>query len=130
MNRYKITYPANSVDKPILSSIILETREPINILSADVNYERGTIVISVDGGRAHEEKVINALKKMGVSVEKLRKTLEEDKDKCIDCGECTGICPVDALSMVKNELAIDQEKCIYCRACIPVCPMRALSIKE
>jgi len=130
MNKYKITYPAESVDKPILSSVILECGEAINVLSADVDYERGSIVISVEGGSKNEEKVVKAFKKLGVSIEKLSKTLLKDEDSCIDCGACTGVCPVDALSMVDKILEIDQDACMYCGACVQVCPVRALEVRE
>jgi len=130
VNKFRLTYDAAEVDDPILADTILSTKTPISILSADVDAERGSIIISVPGGKSAEKKVIGALKKKGVTVEKLEKKLEKDDCKCIDCGACTGVCPVDALSLVDWELVINQDKCIYCDACTSACPTRALNIKE
>ncbi|MDR2636392.1 MAG: 4Fe-4S binding protein [Mycoplasmataceae bacterium] len=48
--------------------------------------------------------------------------------KCISCGACISVCPVDAISFDKNNKAtVDKNKCIGCGACISVCPVGATS---
>ncbi len=37
--------------------------------------------------------------------------------KCISCGLCVKLCPVDAVKMVKGKAVIDQSKCINCGNC-------------
>lgn len=66
-----------------------------------------------------------------------------DYDKCKECGACVNACPfnaivetqrpckkscpVDAISMDENNLAvIDEEKCINCGACQAKCPFGAI----
>ncbi|MEG0314082.1 MAG: 4Fe-4S dicluster domain-containing protein [Erysipelotrichaceae bacterium] len=66
-----------------------------------------------------------------------------DYDKCKECGACANACPfnaivetkrpckkscpVDAISMDENNLAIiDQKKCINCGACQDACPFGAI----
>jgi len=46
--------------------------------------------------------------------------------RCIKCGKCTTVCPVDAITL--NQLVIDQTKCIACGKCVGVCPTGALRI--
>lgn len=67
-----------------------------------------------------------------------------DQDKCRECGRCASVCPynaiadlmrpckrscpVDAITMDKNKIAVIQEdKCIRCGACTTQCPFGAIS---
>lgn len=56
------------------------------------------------------------------------KTLTYDSDRCVRCGACLAVCPVEALS-VKNiagdrlqSITIDRDRCISCGKCVKVCP--------
>ena len=52
-----------------------------------------------------------------------------DKKKCIGCGTCVQLCPVNAISFDKDGLAqIDQNKCIKCGTCEASCPVSAIKI--
>lgn len=52
-----------------------------------------------------------------------------DKNKCISCGACVGICPVGAISFDEtNHAQIDQNICIRCGACEATCPVEAIKI--
>ena len=49
------------------------------------------------------------------------------ENRCSGCGGCKNICPVDAVSLVENELGyllpkVDKEKCIDCGLCLKACP--------
>jgi uncharacterized Fe-S center protein len=48
--------------------------------------------------------------------------------KCIGCGECVNICPVDALTLVDGKSSLDKNKCIGCASCMAVCPTMALFV--
>ncbi|MEE3488746.1 MAG: 4Fe-4S binding protein [Bulleidia sp.] len=53
-----------------------------------------------------------------------------DKDLCIGCGACTGVCPVTALSLDENgKSQCDEATCIDCHTCIGTCPVSAISAK-
>ena len=49
-----------------------------------------------------------------------------DQDKCVGCGICVKICPVNAISMKNGKAIIDQKKCIHCKKCRPICPVKAI----
>lgn len=53
-----------------------------------------------------------------------------DRQKCIYCGACVGVCPVNALILKETRIEVDHEKCINCGACIKVCPMGAMTEKK
>lgn len=52
-----------------------------------------------------------------------------DKAKCIGCGACVSICPVEAISFgADGKAQIDQTKCLKCGACEGTCPVEAIKI--
>ncbi|MEE1068708.1 MAG: 4Fe-4S binding protein [Fibrobacteraceae bacterium] len=58
------------------------------------------------------------------------KKLIHNRDKCLECAGCIGICPKMALDMYGLDLQIDHEKCSKCGLCVRACPANALSISE
>ncbi len=54
--------------------------------------------------------------------------IKVDEIKCIGCGDCVDICPVDAIK-VDDIAEIDEDECIECESCIEECPEKALSIQ-
>ena len=50
-----------------------------------------------------------------------------DKDACIGCGACCGVCPVGALSMDGDKSTCDESTCIDCGACVATCPVEAIT---
>lgn len=58
-----------------------------------------------------------------------------DKEKCIECGTCAQICPLDVIRFVKNEdgkkiVAVKYPyECWHCRACVKDCPKGAISMR-
>ena len=50
-----------------------------------------------------------------------------NEEKCTKCGSCFKVCPTQAVSWKKKEVArIDLEKCIKCRSCIIACRFNAI----
>lgn len=53
-----------------------------------------------------------------------------DKKKCIGCGTCVQLCPVEAISFDEDGKAvIDPKKCIKCGTCEASCPVSAIKIE-
>lgn len=47
------------------------------------------------------------------------------QSKCIGCGECTRICPMEACELTAEGIVTDMDRCVACGACAQVCPARA-----
>jgi ferredoxin len=55
---------------------------------------------------------------------------ETELGDCIGCGACADICPVDAVTMVKDKPQVDQDWCIGCGVCAVQCPTDVISINR
>jgi len=49
---------------------------------------------------------------------------------CIGCGECIGVCPVNAIWLEKPSPTHIDEKCVFCGKCVPICPVTAIELIE
>ncbi len=131
--RVLLTYSPAIVDKPITYDLIKKYDIVINILQAKIfPEEEGQLIIELE----HKEEArllegIEYLEDVGVKVKILEKSIIFDRELCIDCGVCTGICKSGALTMdPKNwELEVNDSKCVLCEMCIIVCPVKALSLE-
>ena len=51
-----------------------------------------------------------------------------DRDMCIGCGACTGVCPNEALTLDEEGKSVcDSDKCVECGACVATCPVGAIT---
>ncbi len=85
-------------------------------------------------------------KKNAITIDNYHKA-HIDKEKCVDCGLCSKVCPygaivnhsrpcemackIKAISMGENKAAnINNDKCISCGACVYACPWGAINDKS
>jgi len=131
MNKYILKFSTEVVGSPMLAETILETGTVINILRAKVDYDEGTMVISVLGDEEAQRKVVEVLTRKGVDISRLKKGIVNEEEKCVNCGACISVCPAGAISFDdKRTIKLDREKCHRCGVCVEVCPRRSLSIQE
>ena len=52
------------------------------------------------------------------------------KEECTGCGDCSKICPVEAISIKSKKSNIDYSKCIQRMCCFEVCRFKATKVKE
>lgn len=50
-----------------------------------------------------------------------------DKDVCVGCEACVGVCPTVAISMDDGKAGVDENTCVECGACVSTCPVSAIS---
>lgn len=131
MVRILLRFSEEIVEKPITSQIILELKVPINIIAAHVNSKGGEVLAEVPD--AALDKVVKAFRKRGATVS-IPKLIEVDSEKCVSCGACVTLCPVEAITIDEDaSVVFDKEKCIgsICSACVDACPSRAIkSVKQ
>jgi ferredoxin len=131
MNKYMLNFPQEIVENPILSETILESGALMNILRARVDYNEGTIVVSILGDEEMQKKVVDLLRKKGVVVNKLKKVVVNEEERCVSCGACISVCPAGAISFTKDKnIVVEREKCHRCGVCVEACPRRSLSIQQ
>lgn len=53
--------------------------------------------------------------------------LKIDSDKCVGCGSCVKLCPMDNLSMNEGK-AVASDRCTMCYRCINKCPKQAITL--
>lgn len=52
--------------------------------------------------------------------------MKVDQSKCVGCGACCSVCPMNAISLKDGKAEIDETKCISCQTCAMTCPMQAI----
>ena len=52
-----------------------------------------------------------------------------EEEVCSGCGDCVERCPVDALAMEGDVVALNLKRCVGCGLCISVCPTGALKLE-
>ena len=51
-------------------------------------------------------------------------------DKCIKCGSCAEVCPVDAFHVGDTQYVADPDACISCGVCVSECPQEAIQMDD
>ena len=126
MTRILLKFSDKQVYDPVTSQVILEARAPINILSANVTPRGGEILAEIDAKDV--ERIVESFRKRRIAVSVQRK-IEVDQEKCIDCGSCYSLCPVDAISFEEDhKVVFNTEKCVACGLCVDACPTRAIHL--
>ncbi|AEA47094.1 4Fe-4S binding protein [Archaeoglobus veneficus] len=123
----QLRFGSKAVKKPIISLATLETSTLLNIIKANVGPREGELIIEVDDSKA--EQIVNVFTKYGVDVHIIERAVEKDEEKCIHCGACISICPVEAIELNgEKKVVINASKCIHCGNCVNVCPVKALKL--
>lgn len=126
-----LKFPASLTNTPITYDLIKAHDLKLNILKANIDFNLvGTLLFDVEGESKNIADAIKNLEDKGIYVDLLSSTICIDEGKCNECGLCTSVCLVKALSIKSPEfdLKFDSSKCVGCNHCIEVCPSRAISV--
>lgn len=128
--RYVLKFPPQSADKALSYKLIKDYDIKINILKAEVRPgSTGSLLLEMEALPKNIKKGIEYLEANNVLCESLDKKIKFAAEKCINCGNCTGVCFTGALTMDRNwELHFNPELCVVCELCVPACPMNVFEI--
>lgn len=126
MVKVLLKFHSGLMNEPITSTVILERGVKLNILKASIHERGGEMLVEIPDEFADD--VIEAFKSKGVEVI-IKRTISVDSDRCIHCGGCLSLCPVDAIEMSDDySITFSEDKCVACGLCVDACPMRAISL--
>ena len=129
--RYVMKFPPQSADKALSYRLIKDYDIKFNILKAEVRPGRtGSLLLELEALPLNIKKGIEYLEANNVSCELLGKKIKFNAQKCINCGNCIGVCFTGALTMDRRiwELNFEPERCVVCELCVPACPMNLFEI--
>ena len=53
-----------------------------------------------------------------------------DREKCLVCAGCAGVCPALAIDFRELEWTLDDGRCTRCGLCVRFCPVGALHVER
>jgi len=111
-----------------LSEVVEEGLE-ISILSASVTPDSITAELAVQApSEEHVREFLRTLRRFGLEVKELEKTLVHDEETCVHCTACHSVCPTGAVVVEDHEVSLDESECIMCGSCAEICPTGAIKV--
>ena len=54
-----------------------------------------------------------------------------DADKCVGCGDCVDVCPVEVYELNDGKsVPAHEDECLGCESCVEVCEANAIVVEE
>ena len=128
--RVSMIFPRHVVNLPVTYRLARDFDVAANIVRAQVAPDEvGTLVVELSGDIDQVEASLEWARSQGIKVSESSSEIQIDRDLCVDCGLCTGVCPTEALRLDAEmfQLKYLRNQCIMCEQCIPTCPVDALS---
>ena len=125
-----LTFPSDLTMSPITYDLIKKYDLKLNILKANIDFNMvGTLGFDVDGNSMSIAAAIEYLEGLGIIVDLLSNSISIDEKRCNQCGLCTSVCRVKALTIngPDFDLKFDGSRCVSCNHCVSVCPTRSIS---
>ena len=121
---YLLRFSATSLEKPIISNLVKKHDLEVNILRAKIHpTEEGMMLARIVGSVESVATGIDSLTHSGDTVQAIESNFLWNKDLCVDCGACAGLCPSGAfvLSLATLEVDLNLSECIMCDRCTRAC---------
>ena len=125
-------FTQQTIDKPIVSSLIREFNLDFNILKASISPgEEGLMIMELTGEQKDYDRGIKYLQSAGLEIQSLSQDVLRNDDRCTHCGACITMCPTRAFTLEQDtrRVLFDNSKCIVCELCVRACPPRAMELK-
>jgi len=129
--RVTLTFPKRAVQMPVTYRLAKDFNVAANIIRAQVAPNQiGKLVVELSGDIDQLDAAIEWMRSLHIHVSQSVAEIVIDRDSCVDCGLCTGVCPTEALTLDPQtyRLTFTRSRCIVCEQCIPTCPVEAISI--
>ena len=128
--RVSMIFPRHVVNLPVTYRLARDFDVAANIVRAQVAPDEvGTLVVELSGDIDQVEASLEWARAQGINVSESSSEIQIDRDLCVDCGLCTGVCPTEALQLEAGSFQLEylRNQCVMCEQCIPTCPVDALS---
>lgn len=128
--RVTITVPRTAIRIPLTYRLAKDFNIASNIIRAQVAPNQiGKLVVELQGDIDQIDAAIEWMRMNDFKVFSASGEIVIDRDSCVDCGLCTGVCPTEALILnpATSRLDFRRSQCIVCEQCIPTCPVSAIS---
>lgn len=126
-----LSFPENTVTKPITYKLVKEFNLEFNILRAEITPDmEGRMLLELKGDKKQIDEAVKYLIRTGLTVKEAAKDIIIDKDLCIHCGMCTSVCITQSLTMDEktHRLKFNKDKCILCELCLNCCPVSTIKV--
>ncbi|APD48205.1 4Fe-4S binding protein [Synechococcus sp. CS-602] len=130
-HRLTIHFPSEAVHQPITYRLAVDYDIAAKILRAQIAPNRsGTMVVELSGDIDELAAAEEWLEGLGLQLDRAQGEIRIDRQRCVDCGICTSVCPSGALSsgLPSWQLNFDAQRCLVCEQCIPSCPLDAIAL--
>lgn len=104
-----------------MTKVEQKLRKSVQLLkSGKPTQERIGVLYSMTGFFGHRMY-------FGYKTKKYSYKLRVDADKCIGCGKCGKLCPMNNIKFVDKKV-VQNNKCTMCYRCINNCPKQAMTL--
>jgi ferredoxin len=125
----RLNFSPEIVNQAVISDLIKNFDIKFNILKANITPKGGEMLIEISGKQAQDG--IKYLEEQGINLTPAKRVVKKDDEKCVDCGACVSLCPVDAINIDEGwKVELDDQKCIGCGFCTSSCPTRAIKLAD
>jgi ferredoxin len=129
--RLTLHFPREVVHQPITYRLAVDFDIAAKILRAQIApNQSGTMVVELSGDIDELEAAESWLEGQGLSLNRAPGQIAIDRQRCVDCGICSSVCPSGAMSFAAPawRLQFEASRCLVCEQCIPSCPVEAIAL--
>jgi ferredoxin len=129
--RITLHFPREAVHQPITYRLAVEFDVAAKILRAQIApNQSGTMVVELSGDIDDLAAAEQWLETQGIALDRAPGDIRIDRERCVDCGICSSLCPSGALRCAAPswQLHFDAKRCLLCEQCIPSCPLEAIAL--